>query len=88
MVQLKIRALYKVIEKRLSWDKRFNVGNYNDTVEEILFWKFNIRNLNNKAFRGYKVPSLFVYSDGSNNALFPFIRTRVSHLFAIKYLIK
>ena len=69
MVQLKTRAVYKVIEKRLSWGKSFNVGNYNDTVEEILFWKFNMRNLNNKAFREYKIPSLFVYSDASNNAL-------------------
>ena len=31
--------------------------------------KFNIRNLNNKAFREYKIPSLFVYSDASNNGL-------------------
>ena len=50
IVQLKTRALYKVIEKRLSWGKKFNIGNYNDKVEEILFWKFNICNLNNKAF--------------------------------------
>ena len=69
IVQLKARALYKVIEKRLSWDKKINIGNYNDMVEEILFWKFNIRNLNNKAFREYKITSLFVYSDASNNGL-------------------
>ena len=69
IVQLKTRALYKVIEKRLSWDKKFNIGNYNDTVEEILYWKFNIRNLNNKVFREYRIPSLFVYSDASNNGL-------------------
>ena len=54
IVQLKTRALYKATEKRLSWDKKFNIGNYNDTVEEILFWKFNIHNLNNKAFREIK----------------------------------
>ena len=69
IVQLKTRALFKVIEKRLSWDKKINTGNYNHTVEEILFWKFNIRNLNNKAFREYKILSLFVYSDASNNGL-------------------
>ena len=60
-------VLYRVIEKRLSWDKKFNIGNYNDTVKEILFWKFNIRNL--KVFREYRIPSLFVYSDASNNEL-------------------
>ena len=69
MVQLKTRALYKVIERRLSWDKKFNFGNYNNTVEEILFYKFNIRNLNNKAFREYRISSLFVYSGASNNGL-------------------
>ena len=60
-------VLYRVIEKRLSWDKKFNIGNYNDTVKEILFWKFNIRNL--KVFREYRIPSLFVYSDASKNEL-------------------
>ena len=66
---MKTRALYKVIEKRLSWDKKINIGDYNGTVEEILSWKFIIGNLNNKAFREYKIPSLFVYSDASNNGL-------------------
>ena len=69
IVELKTRTLYNAIEKRLSWDKKFNIGNYNDTVEEILFWKFNIRNFNNNVFREYKIPSLFVYSDASNNRL-------------------
>ena len=74
IVQLKTRALYKVTEKRLSWDKKINIGNYNDTVEEILFWKFNIHNLNNKAFREIK----------SRLYLFTQMQVRVSHLFAIK----
>ena len=69
MVQLKTRALYKVIEKRLSLDKKFNFGNYNNTVQEILFQKFNIHNLNNKALREYRISSLLVYSGASNNGL-------------------
>ena len=69
IVQLKTRALFKVTEKRLPWDKIFNIGNYNDTVDKVLYWKFNIRNLNNKVFREYRIPSLFVYSDTSNNGL-------------------
>ena len=77
-----------MIEKRLSWDKIFNIGNYNGTFEEILFWKFNIRNLNNKAFREHRIPSLFVYSDASNNRLASVYWERVSQLFAIKILIK
>ena len=45
------------------------MGNYNDTVDEILYWKFNIDNFNNKVFREYRIPSLFVYSHVSNNGL-------------------
>ena len=41
IVQLKTRFLDKFIEQNSSWDKTFNIGNYNDTVDEILFWKFN-----------------------------------------------
>ena len=32
IVQLKTRDLYKVTEKRLSWDKKINIRNFNDTV--------------------------------------------------------
>ena len=48
IVQLKTRFLYKYIEQSSSWDKTFNIGNYNDTVDEILFWKFNLVKYNNK----------------------------------------
>ena len=41
----------------------------NDTVEEILYWRFNICNFNNKVFSEYGIPSLFVCSDSSNNGL-------------------
>ena len=41
----------------------------NDTVEEILYWRFNICNLNNKVFCEYGIPSLFVCADASNNGL-------------------
>ena len=64
-----IGNIVQVIEKRLPWYKKFNIRNYNETVAKILFWKFNIRNLNNKAFREYMIQSLFVYSDASNNGL-------------------
>ena len=35
IVQFKTRFLYKSIEQSSSWDKTFNIGNYNDTVDEI-----------------------------------------------------
>ena len=63
------RKIYRKIEKRLSWDKKFSIEYYNDLVEEILYWKFNICNLNNKVFREYRIPSLFVYLYAYNNGL-------------------
>ena len=36
IVQLKTRFFYISIEQSPSWDKTFNIGNYNDTVDEIL----------------------------------------------------
>ena len=68
MVQLKTRALYKVTEKRLSWDKKFNIGNYNDTVEETLYWKFNIRNLTTKCLENTEF-HLCLFSNASNDGL-------------------
>ena len=66
ITQLKTRFIYQCIESRVSWDKKFNINNYNKMVEEILFWKFNITKLNNKSLYGYEIPHLFIYSDASN----------------------
>ena len=38
-------------------------------VEEILFWKFNKRKLNNKSLYRHEIPYLFIYSDASNTGL-------------------
>ena len=54
IVQLRTRALYKVTEKRLSWDKKFNIGNYNDTVEEIFFGSLTYATLTMKRLENIK----------------------------------
>ena len=69
ITQLKTRFIYQCIEYRVSWDKKFNINNYNKMVEEILFWKFNITKLNKKSFYGYEIPHLFIYSEVSNTGL-------------------
>ena len=69
IVQLKTRFLYKSIEQSSSWDKTFNIGNYNDTVDEILFWKFNLVKYNNKVNNSYNIPLLHVHSDASNTGI-------------------
>ena len=37
ITQLKSRFIYQFIESRVSWDKKFNINNYNKMVEEIVF---------------------------------------------------
>ena len=69
IVQLKTRFLYKSIEQSSSWDKTFNIGNYNDTADEILFWKFNLVKYNNKVINCYNIPLFHVHSDASNTGI-------------------
>ena len=69
IVQLKTRFLYKSIEQSSSWDKTFNIGNYKDTVDEILFWKFNLVKYNNKVIKRYNIPLFHVHSDPSNTGI-------------------
>ena len=69
IVQLKTRFLYKSIEQSSSWDKTFNIGNYNDTVDEILFWKFSLVKYKNKVINCYNIPLFHVHSDASNTVI-------------------
>ena len=69
IVQLKTRFLYKSIEQSSSWDKTFNIGNYKDTVDEILFWKFNLVKYNNKVIKCYNIQLFHVDSDPSNTGI-------------------
>ena len=48
IVQLRTRFLYKSIERSPSWDKTFNISNFVDTLDEIMFWKFNLTKHNSK----------------------------------------
>ena len=69
IVQLKTRFLYKYIKQSFSWDKTFNIGNYNDTVDEILFLKFNLVKYNNKVTNCYNTTFFHVHSDASNTGI-------------------
>ena len=69
IVQLKTRFLYKSIEQSSSWDKTFNIGNYNNTVDEILFWKFNLEKYNNKVINCYNIPMFHVHPDAINTGI-------------------
>ena len=69
ITQLKTRFIYQCIESRVSWDKEFNINSYNKMVEEILFWTFKIKKLNNKSLYRHEIPQLFIYSDPSSTGL-------------------
>ena len=65
VTRLKTRSLYKVIIQRASWDSSFNISYYHYAIDELLFWKLNIKALNNRLIFNYSVPSLKVFSDAS-----------------------
>ena len=68
--QLKTPFLYKAIERSSSRDKTFNIGNYNVTINEILFWKYNNNvKYNNKIINCYNISLLHVHSDASNTEI-------------------
>ena len=69
IVQLKTRNLYKLIESRISWDKLLNITFYHDVIDELMFWKLNLLELNKRPIIKYNVPSLRVFSDASSTGI-------------------
>ena len=65
----KTRNIYKIIESRPSWDNKFNLLLHQEAIKEIIFWKNNIKIINKRFIKEYKIPSLLVYSDASNSSL-------------------
>uniref|UniRef100_A0A7M5XH70 Reverse transcriptase domain-containing protein n=1 Tax=Clytia hemisphaerica TaxID=252671 RepID=A0A7M5XH70_9CNID len=65
VIRLKTRLIYKLIESRVSWDKRINITYFHDVLRELLFWKLNVRELNRRPIRKYEIPDLKVFSDAS-----------------------
>ena len=52
-----------------SWDNKFNLSLHQETIKKITFWKSNIKTINKRLIKEYKIPSLLVYSDASNSGL-------------------
>ena len=69
IVQLKIPFLNKSIEQGSSWDKILYMGNDNDMLDEIFFWKFNLVKYNNKVTNCYNIPLFNVHSAVSNTGI-------------------
>ena len=69
ITHVKTRNIYKIIESRASWDNKFNLSLHQEAVKEIIFWKNNIKIINKRFIKEYKIPSLLVYSDARNSGL-------------------
>ena len=69
ITHLKTRNIYKIIESWPSWDNKFNLSLHQEAIKEIIFWKNNIKIINKRFIKEYKIPSLLVYSDASNSGL-------------------
>ena len=69
ITQLKTMFIYQCVESRVSWDKRFNIKNFNKMFEEILFWKLILRKSNKKSLYKHEIHYLFIYSDANNTSL-------------------
>ena len=68
LTRLKTRYLYKIIDGRISWYDRINIGRHNEALEKYIFWKNNISILNIKYINHYTVPRSLCFSDASNFA--------------------
>jgi len=69
ITQLKTRALYEFIEKRVAWDAKISVKNMSKAIKEIIFWEENATNLNFRKISEHHASSINVYSDASNSGL-------------------
>lgn len=74
VVNLKTRALYKIIEGRSSWDAKLNILNFDDAHKELLYWRDSIIKLNYRVVKENEPFSVSVYSDASDKGIGAFIK--------------
>ena len=67
VARIKTRHLYRCIESRSGWDYLFKLTDQY-VIDELLFWRSNIINLNYRNLSDYSVPSVICYSDASRYA--------------------
>ncbi|CAC5400407.1 unnamed protein product [Mytilus coruscus] len=67
VTRLMTRNIYRLIESRVSWDYTFKLSDQ-DVINELLFWKVHVSEINVKCLSDYKIPSVVMYSDASSFA--------------------
>ena len=69
IAQLKTRNIYKIIQAELKWDKSIRLHENGKAIQEIIFWQNDLIRLNSRVLYPYQVPTAFISSDASNQAL-------------------
>ena len=69
IAQLKTRNIYKIIQAELKWDKSIRLHENGKAIQEIIFWQNNLIRLNSRVLYPYQVPTAFISSYASNQAL-------------------
>ena len=67
--RLMTKCLYMYIETRSYWDSHLKLNSNDPCIQELYFWKNNVRKLNcKKLLVTMSIPEVVVYSDSSNVA--------------------
>ena len=67
MAQLRSRYTIMNICQQNHWDKIFCLSSDSPVIDEIFFWKNNLKSINHRFIVDYSLPQVFVYSDASHS---------------------
>ena len=69
IIRLKTRSIYKTIDNQSAWDSCFNILNYPSAHKEIIFWRDNIKTLNERTILKDHVLKIVISSDASDKGI-------------------
>ncbi|XP_072014262.1 uncharacterized protein [Amphiura filiformis] len=68
VAQLRTRfSIMTICDHQTHWDKIFKVPGDSPIIEEMFFWRTNLRNMNNRYVFEYSLPQVLLYSDASHS---------------------
>ena len=67
VAQLRTRFSTMAICEQYHWDKVFRIPGDSHIIEELFFWKKNLRVINNRYVFDYTLPQVLLYSDASHS---------------------
>ena len=69
ILRLKTRSIYKTIDNQLAWVSRLNILNYPNAHKEIIFWRDNIKALNERTVLKDHALKVIISSDASDKGI-------------------